>query len=510
MDFKKLLPHLYAVLIIFATAAFFFAPNFFGGKALPQPDNDKARAIQTEIQDYMKKDGDAPLWTNSLFGGMPSFQVYTTPHGNLTKPLSKAVFLWGSYSDVWVSAFAAMFLMYFFLVVLKSDWRVAVFGALAYGITTYNVDILEAGHSTKMAALALTPGMLAGAVLLFNGRLLAGTGLLALFTSMQISVNHVQITYYTMLLLGIYGLGQLVEGIRQKSLATWGKAAALSVVALIIGIACNLSKVWPTYEYSQETIRGGSELKAKAKKGDGLDKDYLFGWSSGVCESITLLVPHAAGGGAGESYKDASVFKTISRNMPEGMTPQQLERQVGGLMYTGEQPFVGTAIYYGVVAVFLFFMGAFLVQGNVKWWLLIGGIFMVSLAWGKHFFLNDIFYDYLPMFNKFRAVTMAFGLGQLCVAALGALSLQQLANSAITVERKKKALLYAAGITAGLCLLAIFCAASTGPNDAALGNNASLLKALTSRSFLDVVHGCIPLAWIPRGSCRTYLAVPEW
>jgi hypothetical protein len=490
MDFKKLLPHLYAVLIIFATAAFFFAPNFFGGKALPQPDNDKARAIQTEIQDYMKKDGDAPLWTNSLFGGMPSFQVYTTPHGNLTKPLSKAVFLWGSYSDVWVSAFAAMFLMYFFLVVLKSDWRVAVFGALAYGITTYNVDILEAGHSTKMAALALTPGMLAGAVLLFNGRLLAGTGLLALFTAMQISVNHVQITYYTMLLLGIYGLGQLVEGIRQKSLATWGKAAALSVAALIIGIGCNLSKVWPTYEYSQETIRGGSELKAKAKKGDGLDKDYLFGWSSGVCESITLLVPHAAGGGAGESYKDASVFKTISRNMPEGMTPQQLERQVGGLMYTGEQPFVGTAIYYGIVAVFLFFMGAFLVPGNVKWWLLIGGIFMVSLAWGKHFFLNDIFYDYLPMFNKFRAVTMAFGLGQLCVAALGALSLQQLANSAITVERKKKALLYAAGITAGLCLLAIFCAASTGPNDAALGNNASLLKALqadrSSMLYTDV------------------------
>ena len=138
MDFKKLLPHLYAAVILFAVAAFFFAPNFFGGKALPQPDNDKARAIQTEIQDYMKKEGDAPLWTNSLFGGMPSFQVYTTPHGNLTKPLTKTLFLWAPLGEVWASLFAAMFCMYLLLVVLRSDWRVAVFGALAFGVTTTN------------------------------------------------------------------------------------------------------------------------------------------------------------------------------------------------------------------------------------------------------------------------------------------------------------------------------------------------------------------------------------
>ncbi len=476
MDFKKFLPHLSAVSILLAVAAIFFAPNFFGDKALPQPDNDKARAIQTEIQEYIKKEGDAPLWTNSLFGGMPSFQIYTTPHGNLTKPLTKAMFLWTDASSVWASMFAAMLCMYLLLIVLKTDWRVAVFGALAFGVTTYNVDILEAGHSTKMAALALAPGMFAGLVLLFNGRFLAGTALLALFTSMQISVNHVQITYYTLLLMAIYGIGQLVLSVRDKSLATWGKAALLSAAALLVGVACNLSKVWPTYEYGKETIRGGSELAEKAEKGDGLDKEYLFGWSSGICESVTLLVPHAMGGGAGESVKELSMYKTVSKNMPIDLTPQQLERQISGIMYTGDQPFVGTAIYYGIVAVFLFFLGAFLVPGNVKWWMLTGGIFMVMLAWGKNFFLNDIFYDYLPLFNKFRAVTMAFGLGQLCVAVLAALGLQRLADAEVPIKKKKIALMAAAGITAVLCFMAIVCAPAEGPNDHALGNNAELLK----------------------------------
>jgi hypothetical protein len=485
MDFKKLLPHLLAVVVLLAVSAFFFAPNFFGDKALPQPDNDKARAIQTEIQEYIKKEGDAPLWTNSLFGGMPSFQVYTTPHGNLTKPLTKAMFLWTDASSVWASLFAAMFCMYLLLIVLKTDWRVAIFGALAFGVTTYNVDILEAGHSTKMAALALTPGMFAGAILLFNGRLLAGTGLLALFTSMQISVNHVQITYYTLLLLAIYGIGQLVVSIRNKSLVNWGKAAVLSAAALLVGVACNLSKVWPTYEYGKETIRGGSELSSKAEKGDGLDKDYLFGWSSGICESVTLLVPHAMGGGAGESVKELSMYKTVAKNMPTDLTPEQLERQIAGVMYTGDQPFVGTAIYYGIVAVFLFFLGAFLVEGNVKWWLLIGGIFMVMLAWGKNFFLNDIFYEYLPLFNKFRAVTMAFGLGQLCVAVLAALGLQRLADAEISIGKKKMALMISAGITTVLCLLAIVCAPEEGPNDHIMGNNEQLLTlAAEDRSSL--------------------------
>ena len=369
MDFKKFLPHLIAAAVLFAVSAVFFAPNFFGGKVLPQPDNDKARGMMTEIQDYLKKGEPAPLWTNAAFGGMPGFQIYSPIEGNLTKPLAKATFLGTWVTGVWAQVLAAMLFMYLLVITLGADWRVAIFGSLAYGISTYNVDILEAGHSTKMAALAFAPGLLAATVTLFKGRLLAGAGLLALFTSMQIYVNHVQITYYTLIIAGIFVLTQLAYAIKHKALARWGKQVAVWFLAVAIGFACNLSKLWPTYEYGQETIRGRSELKASADKGDGFSKDYLFGWSYGVCESMTLLIPHFAGGGAGESYGDSKLLKAVSRQMPPNTTKAQMQSQIAPLFYAGDQPFVGTAIYYGAIVCFLFLIGAFLVPGHVKWWL---------------------------------------------------------------------------------------------------------------------------------------------
>ena len=478
MDFKKFIPHLIAAAVLLAVSAVFFAPNFFGGKVLPQPDNDKARGMQTEIQDYIKKGEPAPLWTNSAFGGMPGYQIYSPIHGNLTKPLTKAVFLWTGVTGIWAQVLAAMLFMYFLLVTLKADWRVAIFGAMAYGISTYNVDILEAGHSTKMAALVFAPGILAATLLLFDGRLLAGVGLMALLTSMQIYVNHVQITYYTLIIAGIYVLVQLAEAVQHKTLARWGKHVALWTLAIAIGFACNLSKLWPTYEYGQETIRGKSELKASADKGDGLSKDYLFGWSYGVCESMTLLVPHFAGGGAGESFGETKLLKAVSRQLPPNTTKAQMQSQIASLFYNGDQPFVGTAIYYGAIVCFLFFLGAFLVPGAVKWWLLLSGLFMITLAWGKNFFLNDLLYDYLPMFNKFRAVSMALGPGHLCVAALAAMGVQKLTDPDISIDKKKRGLWVGLGTTILLCLIGMACASSVGPNDSALGDNAQLLAAL--------------------------------
>ena len=478
MDFKKFLPHLIAAGVLLAVSAVFFAPNFFGGKVLPQPDNDKARGMQAEIQDYIKKGEKAPLWTNSAFGGMPGYQIYSPISGNLTKPLVKATFFWTDATGVWAQVLAAMLFMYLLVVTLGADWRVALFGATAYGISTYNVDILEAGHSTKMAALAFAPGILAATIMLFKGRLLTGAGLLALLTAMQIYVNHVQITYYTLMIAGILVLAELVESARHKALLNWGKQVVIMGLAVAIGFACNLSKLWPTYEYGQETIRGKSELKASADKGDGLSKDYLFGWSYGVCESMTLLVPHFAGGGAGETFGDTKLLKAVSRQMPPNTTKAQMQSQIAALFYNGDQPFVGTAIYFGAIVCFLFFLGAYLVPGTTKWWLLLSGIFMVTLAWGKNFFLNDILYDYLPMFNKFRAVSMALGPGHLCVAALAAMGVQKLADPDISIDKKKIALWVGLGVTVVMCLIGMACASDTGPNDNALGENAQLLAAL--------------------------------
>lgn len=478
MDFKKFLPHLIAAAVLLAVSAVFFAPNFFGGKVLPQPDNDKARGMQTEIQDYYKKEGKAPLWTNAAFGGMPGYQIYSPIEGNLTKPLAKASFLYTDMTSVWAQVFAAMMFMYLLVVTLGADWRVALLGATAYGISTYNVDILEAGHSTKMAALAFAPGLLAATLMLFRGRWLAGTGLLALLTAMQVYVNHVQITYYTLLIAGILVLVELADAIKKGTLANWGKAVAGMALAVAIGVFSNLSKLWPTYEYSQETIRGKSELKASADKGDGLSKDYLFGWSYGVCESMTLLIPHFAGGGAGESYEDSKLVKALVRQLPPNTTKAQMQSQVASLFYNGDQPFVGTAIYFGAIVCFLFFLGAYLVEGPIKWWLALSGIFMIMLAWGKNFFLNDLLYEYMPMFNKFRAVSMALGPSLMCVAALSAMGIQRIVDPNLDKSVKMRGLWIALGATVLLSLIGLACANSSGPNDAALGENAQLLKLL--------------------------------
>lgn len=479
MDFKKLLPHLIAVLALVAVSAVFFAPNAFQGKALPQPDNDKARGMQTEIQAYIKSEGTAPLWTNSAFGGMPSYQIYAPVYGNLVAPLLSVMLLWSDTTDVWLQVLLAMLCMYLFLVVSKSDWRIGLFGAIAFGITTYNIDILEAGHTTKMVALALAPGVLAGMALAFDKKLLLGGALMALFMSLQINANHVQITYYTLLLSGLFFVARFIDAIRTKAWIDWSKAVAVCSIAIALGFASNTSRLWPTYEYSQETIRGVSELSQKKSKGDGLDKDYLFGWSYGVGESMTLLVPHFAGGGAGETYKNTKLYNAVA---------PQARSQINGLFYTGDQPFVGTAIYFGVVIVLLFFLGAWLVPGGVKYWLLAGGLFMISLAWGKNFFLNFVWYDYLPMFNKFRAVSMALGVGQLCFAALAALGIQRICDKDVPIEKKKRALAWGAGITGGLCLLALGMGSTTGQFDTNLQQQDPELLRLLQADRADMLR----------------------
>jgi hypothetical protein len=473
MDFKKIVPHLIGIGILLAVAAIFFAPNAFSGKVLPQPDNDKARGMAAEIQHYIDTEGKVPLWTNSAFGGMPAFQIYSAAENNWTEPAFRALFLGTDYTTVWVQLFIAMLCMYLLLSVLGADWRVAVFGALAYGVTSYHVDILEAGHSTKMMALAMAPGIFAGAVLLARGRLLLGGGIMALFVAMQVFANHVQITYYTLLLTSIYFLARLVESARHGAWAGWLKAAAVAAFAVALGFGSNLSKLWPTYEYSKETIRGKSGLAAKAGKGDGLDQDYLFGWSYGKAESLTLLVPHFAGGGANERFPDTKIYKAIAAQGGR----QQAEQGAQQYLYTGAQPFVGTAIYFGAIVCFLFFLGAWLVPGSAKWWFFAGGTFMVTLAWGKNFGLNFFFYDHLPMFNKFRAVTMALGMGQLCAAGLAALALQKLCDADIALARKKQAVWVGLGVTGLLFVLALVLGGE-GAQDSEIRANAEIFKMI--------------------------------
>ncbi len=488
---KRLIPHIVAYFILMAAAFIFFLPYFTEGKSLNPPDTLRAHGMQGEMKKVQKETGTYPLWTNSMFGGMPTYQILHPGSGNMTKYIYKYALLAQGITKPPFVCLMAMFCCYLMFWVMKVDWRIAIFCSFAFGMGTYFMDLAEAGHAAKMATLGLVPGMIAGVLMVFRKKYLLGGTTFALMTSMNIYANHYQITFYAFLILAIFGIFQIVKAARTKEWGHFAKSTGILTFALGIAILCNLSRMWTTYEYSKETIRGKSELSSKASKGDGLDKNYIWGWSYGKLESMTMLVPNFNGGGTSQTFKGTKFYDRYypavksqmsqqNARMPAQELRKKAEQQVAMLFYWGNQPMVGTAIYFGAIICFLFLLGAFIVPGEMKWWLLVSTFFSLSLAWGGNFFLNEIFVDYFPLFNKFRAVSMALGLTILTAVALAGLGLQKFFDNDLSAETKKKALLISLGITGGLCLLAVVLSGTMqmiGKNDAQMGQElASLIQ----------------------------------
>jgi len=473
---KKLLPHILAFGIMMAASFIFFLP-YFQGKVLTQSDNVRAKAMQAEMRKIGKTEGIFPLWTNSMFGGMPTYQIMATAKGNQIRHFFKASLFGQGITSPHFVILVAMLCCYLFLITLGVDWRIGVIGAIGFGLSNYFIDLAEAGHSTKMIALAYVPGVMTGAIQAFRGRYLMGGAMFAFFLSLNIYSNHYQITFYMMLLLAILGLVELIKAVKHQTFPSFGKAAGVLIIATLLAVATNLSRIWPTQEYAKETIRGKSALKANAGK-EGLTKDYIFGWSYGKMESFTLLVPNFNGGGTSQHFRGTETHKKLYSNVERSISQQGGSRQaakksaeayVASLFYWGNQPGVGVAIYFGAIILLLFFLGAFLVKGAIKQWLVASAIFSLTLAWGGNFFLNSILVDYVPMFNKFRAVSMALGLTHLAVVVLAMLGLNKLMDVDVSKEKKLKALYIAAGITGGLCVLAMLIGGfldMTNPRDA--------------------------------------------
>ena len=525
---KKIIPHIAALAIMFLSLFLLYSPYFTSGKVLNQGDTIRAYGMQAEMNKIEKETGEAPLWTQSMFAGMPTFQIKPPDRGNYTRYMLNAMMFEKSMTNVPFVLFMAMFFTYFFLIVIGLDWRISIIGAVCYALSTFYVDIAEAGHATKMMALALMPGMFAGALLTLRGKYLLGGALFALFVAMQIMVNHIQITYYSFLTVGILILIKCWTAFKHKQLKMTVVALGVMALAGIVGVAANTSRLWPTYEYSKETIRGKSELSAKSAKGDGLDKEYAFGWSYGVGESMTLLIPNYYGGGAAQTFRGTDTYQKVYNNilsdytnkgMPREEAMKNAEQQVASLFYTGDQSFVGVAIYLGAVLCFLFVLGAFLVQGPYKIWLLISALFTLTLAWGGNFFLNHIFFDYFPMFNKFRAVSMALGLTQFFVSILAVWALQEMMNSSISKEKKIKALYWSVGIVGGIALLGLMLGSGmsfSGKNDTNFGpeltallkqDRASLLRSDAFRS-LFLILASFGLLWaFVKGKIKAVVAV---
>ncbi len=460
VSWKKLLPHVAAYALMALVSIIYFKPQAIDGKELPQSDNIQALGMQAEIRKY-KDEGDFPLWTNAMFSGMPTYQIaYRTK--NLLKYVFKAM-LWGNdMRPPHTAALVMMFGVYLLLVILGVDWRVAILGGIGYGLASNHAALFEAGHSTKIMAAAYMAPTLGGIWLILNRRYFLGGALTALFTGLQLYANHVQITFYffftVLFLLAWWG----IERLKEKDWDAIWRAGGTFLIAILLAAATNAGRLWTTWQYTQETIRGKSELTHKeASSGsvageEGLSKDYAFSWSYGILETFNLLIPNYMGGTSSEAFVSDPASKTMQalRQLENMQQVQQFAQQT--THYWGAQPFTSAPVYLGIAFALLYFMGVWLVRGVLKKWLVLASVLTIMLAWGKNFpALNFFLFDHVPMFNKFRAVTMALELTNLYVVVLGTLGLFAFFQRTPSRARKEKALFLSGIIVAGLLSLGL-------------------------------------------------------
>ncbi len=447
-DFKKLLPHVYVILFFIAICAVYFSP-VLEGKVLSQHDIQQWEGMAKEIMDFRDKYDSEPLWTNSMFSGMPAYQISVFYPANLIRYVNEVLLLWMPAPFSYI--FLALVGFYILLLCLKIDYRIAVAGAIGYAFASYNFVIITAGHNSKMHAIALVPFVVAGVMLVFNKKYWLGGALTALALSLEIYANHLQITYYLAMALGLLFIVELIKNIRSKELPHFFKSSVILFAAVIFSVLPNITSLWATYEYGKDSTRGPSELHQK-KSSDGLDKDYALGWSYGITETMTLLIPDFMGGASGkELTKNSATYKALSNN-GAGAQANQFIQSVP--LYWGAQPMTSGPVYFGAIIMFLFVMGCILVKSEYRWWLISGTILFVMLSWGKNFQLvTDIFFSSVPGYNKFRTVSMILTMAGFCVALLAILGLNSFFQPATTPVMKKKALTWSLYITGGICLL---------------------------------------------------------
>ena len=418
--FKKNGIHL-AIAAFFVVLCFVYFTPAFQGKVLMQGDVQRAAATQSEIMKYKEIDGKSPLWTNSMFGGMPTYQIWLKYPSNITTHV--ITFLKVTFPNPVDTVLLYLFGAYFLLIVLGLSPWLAAAGAIAFGFSSYNLIFLEAGHSNQAMAIAFFPAILGGIILTLRGKYILGAALTAFFIAMEIRSNHIQMTYYLFIALLILVGIEAYHAFKDKTLPVFGKAMAYLSLAVVIGVAVNAGTLWTTYEYGELSTRGKSNITTDAQQpSNGLEKDYAFQWSQGVGETLTLLIPNAYGG-ASEPILDekSAVAKAL---MAKGADAQQATGFAQQMpVYWGPKPFTSGPWYFGAFVLFLFVFGLFTVKGKLKWWLLSATVLSILLAFGKNFsLLSDLFFNYFPLYNKFRSVEFNLVIASLCVPILACLA----------------------------------------------------------------------------------------
>ena len=445
---KKLIPDMVAI-VIFAVISFvYFCPAVTEGRILSQHDSVAGIGAGQESKEYMERTGERTRWTNSIFGGMPTYQM--SPSYESTDMLKGIENLYHLYLPTYVW-YVFVMLLGFYILLRAFDFKawMAVLGAIIWAFSSYFFIIIAAGHIWKLITLAYIPPTIAGMVLCYRGKCLLGGLVTALFVALQIMSNHVQMTYYFLFVMLFMAIAFGVKAIKENAFAMFLKRTGVLVVAGLIGVCINLSNLYHTYEYSKESMRGKSELvkENSANQTDsGLERDYITQWSYGIGETFSLLVPNVKGG--------ASVPLAANAKAMEKANPMygSIYSQLG--QYWGEQPGTSGPVYVGAFVVFLFILGLFIVKTPMKWALFAATVLSILLSWGKNFMpFTDFFIDYVPMYNKFRAVSSILVIAEFTIPLLAMLALKEVVASPILIKERKKDFLISFGLTGGLALL---------------------------------------------------------
>ncbi len=445
---KTLLTHI-GVVIGFLLLSLVYCYPIFKDKKLLQNDVIQAKGASQELLAHQQKTGERALWTNSMFGGMPAFLIKMDYPSSITTQVGRFIM----YA---IPSPANMIFLYFFgaylmFLMLGYDVKLSIMGALGFGLGAYNMINIEAGHLSKVVALAFAPPLVGAVVMAYRGKIWLGSALAGLFAGIHLYGNHVQITYYLFLALGIYAIFELINTIlAKKNVKDFFLTSFALGVMIILAVGSHASRLLTNYEYTKYTIRAPSELtEDKKNKNAEAEKDYAFQWSYGVGESFTFLIPNFVGRGSGiaAEIKDNSV---LSQALVDNNLNSEVIKQLP--IYWGNQPFTSGPAYMGAVVIFLMVFALFNSKERIKWYLLTIFLLFTSISWGKNFFLNDIWFDTLPLFSKFRAHTMILSLNQMFAIWLAVLGLQSLYKSIENKEKTKQNLIYVTSIVGGICL----------------------------------------------------------
>jgi hypothetical protein len=448
MQYKNLLrssmPHLVAVIIFLFITLIYFYP-VLEGKVLHTNDGSVAQSASKEIRDYREKYGSEPLWTNSMFSGMPAYLISARFPGNLMK-----------YADSFLrkikqpvsTIFLTMLGFYILLLIFNVRPWLAIAGAIAYGLSTYFFFILAAGHNTKAVAIAYMAPMIGSVFYTYRFKVFRGLLMTTFFLALEIIANHPQITYYSFMCILILVASEFIRSMKQKEVMDFIKRSAFLGIPVILAVGMNFASLSTTNEYGKYSTRGKSELISDDKnQTSGLDRDYITEWSLGIDETFTLLIPNFKGGANIPFDRNSETVTTLRKNNA-GQYANQFTK------YWGPQRWTDGPVYVGAIIVFLFIFGLVIIKGPEKWWLLAATLLSIMLAWGKYFMpLTNLFLDYFPGYNKFRAVTTTLIIAEFCMPLLAILALRDIIEGAVTKKEFIKGLKIAFGISGGLTLM---------------------------------------------------------